>query len=211
MRWASTRVLPEPAPARISSGPCVVVTARACSGLRRLTIDAASFFASPARLARSWSLAPTRAGADSPAVAATMENHSSSSSGSAAGSRRVEGAAPMRPAVSSSPRPALGCWRSIIVRWRRRQFVGREETIEGGGLWVGRQRRTRCAPSLGSGTRPMIGLRREGWGCSGRAPAADPRRLAGGCRAAEGPAGETVASSVTPVPSSSARTAGRWR
>ena len=34
-RCASTRVLPEPAPARMSSGPSVVVTARACSGLRR--------------------------------------------------------------------------------------------------------------------------------------------------------------------------------
>ena len=38
IRWASTRVLPEPAPARISSGPSVVVTARACSGLRARTI-----------------------------------------------------------------------------------------------------------------------------------------------------------------------------
>ena len=34
IRWARTRVLPEPAPARIRSGPSVVVTARACSGLR---------------------------------------------------------------------------------------------------------------------------------------------------------------------------------
>ncbi len=33
IRWARTRVLPEPAPARIRSGPSVVVTARACSGL----------------------------------------------------------------------------------------------------------------------------------------------------------------------------------
>ena len=35
MRCASTRVLPEPAPARISTGPSVVVTARACSGFSR--------------------------------------------------------------------------------------------------------------------------------------------------------------------------------
>ena len=42
MRWVSTRVLPEPAPARMSSGPSVAVTARACSGLRRLTMRSAS-------------------------------------------------------------------------------------------------------------------------------------------------------------------------
>ena len=41
-RWASTRVLPEPAPARMSSGPSVVVTARACSGFSRATILSAS-------------------------------------------------------------------------------------------------------------------------------------------------------------------------
>ena len=39
IRWATTRVLPDPAPARISSGPSVVVTARACSGLSRPTIS----------------------------------------------------------------------------------------------------------------------------------------------------------------------------
>jgi len=33
IRCARTRVFPEPAPARISNGPSVVVTARACSGL----------------------------------------------------------------------------------------------------------------------------------------------------------------------------------
>ena len=38
MRCARTRVLPEPAPARMSSGPSVVVTARACSGFRRETM-----------------------------------------------------------------------------------------------------------------------------------------------------------------------------
>ena len=38
MRWARTRVLPDPAPARISSGPSVVVTARACSGFSARTI-----------------------------------------------------------------------------------------------------------------------------------------------------------------------------
>ena len=39
IRWARTRVLPEPAPARIRSGPSVVVTARACSGFSRPTIS----------------------------------------------------------------------------------------------------------------------------------------------------------------------------
>src|SRR4051794_20684124 len=34
MRWVSTRVLPEPAPARMSSGPAPWVTASLCSGLR---------------------------------------------------------------------------------------------------------------------------------------------------------------------------------
>ena len=85
MRWASTRVLPEPAPARISSGPAVAVTARACSGLRRLTMDFASFAASALRLASAFASGLGRAGADSPAVAATMENHSASSPGSGAG------------------------------------------------------------------------------------------------------------------------------
>ena len=33
--------MPDPAPARMSSGPLVVVTARACSGFRRATISAA--------------------------------------------------------------------------------------------------------------------------------------------------------------------------
>ena len=41
MRWARTRVFPEPAPARIRSGPSVVVTARACSGLSARTISSA--------------------------------------------------------------------------------------------------------------------------------------------------------------------------
>ena len=41
-RWATTRVLPDPAPARMRSGPSVVVTARACSGLRRARIRASS-------------------------------------------------------------------------------------------------------------------------------------------------------------------------
>ncbi len=41
-RWASTRVLPDPAPARMSSGPSVVITARACSGFSRATIFSAS-------------------------------------------------------------------------------------------------------------------------------------------------------------------------
>ena len=35
IRWATTRVLPDPAPARMSSGPSVVATARACSGFIR--------------------------------------------------------------------------------------------------------------------------------------------------------------------------------
>ena len=34
MRCAMTRVLPEPGPARISSGPSIVVTASRCGGLR---------------------------------------------------------------------------------------------------------------------------------------------------------------------------------
>ena len=34
MRWVSTRVLPEPAPATISSGPSACTTASSCSGLR---------------------------------------------------------------------------------------------------------------------------------------------------------------------------------
>ena len=54
MRCASTRVLPEPAPARMSSGPSVVVTARACSGFSRLTIDVASFLASAAGIVASF-------------------------------------------------------------------------------------------------------------------------------------------------------------
>src|SRR5229473_8517126 len=33
MRWAMTRVLPEPAPARISSGPSLELTASRCCGL----------------------------------------------------------------------------------------------------------------------------------------------------------------------------------
>ena len=40
MRWAMTRVLPLPAPARTSTGPFVVVTASRCggfSGARRLS------------------------------------------------------------------------------------------------------------------------------------------------------------------------------
>ena len=44
IRWASTRVLPEPAPARMRSGPSVVVTARACSGFSALTIWASRSF-----------------------------------------------------------------------------------------------------------------------------------------------------------------------
>ena len=57
IRCASTRVLPEPAPARISTGPSVVVTARACSGFSRprISLPAASRRsrpgASPGRLA----------------------------------------------------------------------------------------------------------------------------------------------------------------
>ena len=34
MRWVSTRVLPEPAPATISRGPSVWVTASYCTGFR---------------------------------------------------------------------------------------------------------------------------------------------------------------------------------
>jgi hypothetical protein len=41
IRCATTRVFPLPAPARMRSGPSVVVTARACSGFRRDTISAA--------------------------------------------------------------------------------------------------------------------------------------------------------------------------
>ena len=39
MRWVSTRVLPEPAPATISSGAPVWVTAAACCGLSPATSD----------------------------------------------------------------------------------------------------------------------------------------------------------------------------
>ena len=54
IRWARTRVLPLPAPARMSNGPSVVVTARACSGLSCPTIAAArSWTAAAAAAARA--------------------------------------------------------------------------------------------------------------------------------------------------------------
>src|SRR5690606_34493841 len=39
MRWAMTRVLPEPGPARISSGPSACVTAASWAGLRPSVTD----------------------------------------------------------------------------------------------------------------------------------------------------------------------------
>src|SRR5687768_17083750 len=45
MRWVSTRVLPEPAPATMSSGDPACLTASACSGLRPFRRTAAPGFA----------------------------------------------------------------------------------------------------------------------------------------------------------------------
>src|SRR2546423_10827027 len=42
MRWVSTRVLPDPAPATMSSGPPVCVTAARCSGFRSSSSAAAA-------------------------------------------------------------------------------------------------------------------------------------------------------------------------
>ena len=90
MRWARTRVLPEPAPARMSSGPSVVVTARACSGFSAWTISAsraarraASGLGSGAR--RRLAPAGSRPG---PSVAASRSH--SGSSGARRGPREMD-------------------------------------------------------------------------------------------------------------------------
>ena len=80
MRCASTRVLPDPAPARMSSGPSVVVTARACSGFRRLTMRSASA-AGPSR--SPGGATAGRAGPSRPTLA-TAENQAASSASSPA-------------------------------------------------------------------------------------------------------------------------------
>ena len=72
MRWVSTRVLPEPAPATTSSGPSAWATASACAGLspdRRSNLGAMGSAGSPAAaLKRSITIAPTNlpAGCDRP-------------------------------------------------------------------------------------------------------------------------------------------------
>ncbi len=78
MRWARTRVLPLPAPARMRSGPSVVVTARACSGFRCPTISSARFAAASLRDA-SWAASRARrssgvsSGGVSPGSGASLE------------------------------------------------------------------------------------------------------------------------------------------
>jgi hypothetical protein len=81
IRCARTRVLPEPAPARISSGPSVVVTARACSGLRRRMISSARCCRAAAR-AVSWAaLAAASAGGAGASAGPGASRSQSGSSG----------------------------------------------------------------------------------------------------------------------------------
>ena len=47
MRWVSTRVLPEPAPAMMSRGAPAWVTACSCAGLRPLTSSVGSATVTP--------------------------------------------------------------------------------------------------------------------------------------------------------------------
>ena len=85
MRWARTRVLPLPAPARMRSGPSVVVTARACSGFRCPTISSARFAAASLRVASCAASRARRSSGVSSGGVSPGRGASRSQSGSAAG------------------------------------------------------------------------------------------------------------------------------
>ena len=126
-RWASTRVLPEPAPARISSGPFVVVTARACSGLRRETIRSATAFRSACAVSDSG--VATMLPRDENQSAAC--GASSSDSGPALGRRRdlARGSSDSSGGMSSSPGGESGDRDQLIFGDRPRATLVRHRPM----------------------------------------------------------------------------------
>ena len=127
IRWAITRVLPEPAPARISSGPSVVVTARACSGLRRWTI-------SSARAARRSASAAAAASSEigGPVCGSAAVGASRIHSGSSGAVVAVVPSVPTEvpaPGAGSSPNSSHVPWPSGASRRVRRRFAGSPEGV----------------------------------------------------------------------------------
>ena len=105
IRWARTRVLPDPAPARISSGPSVVVTARACSGLSARTICSSR----AARAAALTAGSTTGGGAAGSFVSAGASRIQAGSSGTLAGaSARSMKAVPVAVLAASAAASSVG-------------------------------------------------------------------------------------------------------
>ena len=145
-RCASTRVLPEPAPARMSSGPSVVVTARACSGLRRARISGLCLGAA--------GIGPGGRGAPRHRRAVQSAGHGGSSS---AGPRRLIGARIARSGVGSAGTCATRLVRPGGVRAGRfYRAGGPAPSRPGPGAWRSAHRSVRPKPPPGDAATQRI-------------------------------------------------------
>ena len=104
-RWARTRVLPLPAPARMRTGPSVVRTARCCSGFSRARIRAARASVAACRSARA-----TGSGSNGDGSGGSMRGPSKASGGASfgGGGSSTPGGGTMSPAGDPAPDPSVG-------------------------------------------------------------------------------------------------------